>query len=173
MSPKWKVLSPIRSAARWKSSTSRCQSLNRRSVDPIRSCCCATLQQAGQGYGHYGLIWILGLLVPLPSTLGFMWGIAPLSHPLPDICSRWGCIGADFANFAQFGPTSSLEPLSSPTRRPPSSTSLLVSTLVIMAETSQVWLPDQLPSGTSRVLSGQESTSSSPGGVGCLPSRSS
>ena len=64
---------------------------------------------AGQARaGHYGLIWLLGLLVPLPSTWGFIWGVTPLLRPLPENCSRWGCVMNDFAFFAKFGPTSSL-----------------------------------------------------------------
>ena len=58
--------------------------------------------------GHYGLIWILGLLVPLASTWGFIWGFTPLLHPLPENCSRLGCIMNDFAIPTKFGPTSSL-----------------------------------------------------------------
>ena len=69
-----------------------------------------------------------------------IWDFQPLLHPLPDDCSRWGCIMNGFAILAQFGPTSGLEALSSPSPWPPSSCTKLVSTLVTMAETSLVWL---------------------------------
>ena len=79
---------------------------------------------AGQARaGDYGLIWILGLLVPLPSTwkfIGILGVFHPHLHPVPDHCSRWGCIMIDYTFFAEFGPASSLGALTSPSLRPPS-----------------------------------------------------
>ena len=73
-------------------------------------------------------------------NLGVYWGVTPLLRPLPENCSRWGCIMNDFAFFAKFGPTSSLGALYSGSPRPSSWTSLLVSTLMTMAGATLVWL---------------------------------
>ena len=50
----------------------------------LRFCCCATLQQASQGYGHYGLIWILGLLVLRLGGLFEVFGVFNLSFTLSE-----------------------------------------------------------------------------------------
>ena len=67
-------------------------------------------------FGFWGY-WCPYLQLNLLGYLGFF---HPHLHPVPDHCSRWGCIMIDYTFFAEFGPASSLGALASPSLRPPS-----------------------------------------------------
>ena len=84
--------------------------------------------------------WATGAPALLLEVSWGIWGFQLFLCPFPDKCSRWDCIINNFAILAMIGSKSSLGALSSPSQRPPSSTSLLLSPLVTMAETFLVWL---------------------------------